>query len=224
MIYYCMSDIHGCLSAFNSALELVLEHLNEPDTALLLLGDYVHRGKDSIDVLERIIGLQKEYGKDKVIALMGNHEEMAISGMWGFNDDNGGDDARYDSCINWMSKLPLYHFDGGTIFVHAGVEEEAEEEWKYGTPDHVFTQKFPAQTGHFCDGLTIVAGHVSTSEISGNSNFNGIYFDGQSHYYIDGDTVKTQNVNILKVDTQKQEYYEVTPSGEVPVLPYSDDM
>ena len=100
MICYCMSDIHGCLSAFNSALELVLEQLNEPDTALLLLGDYVHRGKDSIGVLERIIGLQKEYGKDKVIALMGNHEEMAISGMWGFNDDNGGDDARYDSCIN----------------------------------------------------------------------------------------------------------------------------
>lgn len=27
MIYYCMSDIHGCLSAFNEALGIVLEHI-----------------------------------------------------------------------------------------------------------------------------------------------------------------------------------------------------
>lgn len=59
MIYYCMSDIHGCLSAFNEVLDMVLDKLDEPDTALILLGDYIHGGEDNYGVLDRIISLQK---------------------------------------------------------------------------------------------------------------------------------------------------------------------
>ena len=54
MRIYCMSDIHGCLAAFEEALDLVKEHLEEKDTRLLLLGDYIHGGEDSYAVLIRL--------------------------------------------------------------------------------------------------------------------------------------------------------------------------
>ena len=44
MKIYCMSDIHACLESFEAALENVICHLDEDDTMLLLLGDYVHGG------------------------------------------------------------------------------------------------------------------------------------------------------------------------------------
>ena len=52
MKIYCMSDIHGCLAAFEEALDLFEEHLEEKDTRLLLLGDYIHGGEDNYGVLD----------------------------------------------------------------------------------------------------------------------------------------------------------------------------
>jgi serine/threonine protein phosphatase 1 len=67
MKIFAMSDIHGSPVEFEEALELV--DLSG-DNLLILCGDYIH-GYDSYTVLDRIIGLQNEYGSDKVIALMG---------------------------------------------------------------------------------------------------------------------------------------------------------
>lgn len=224
MIYYCISDIHGCLSAFNDGLKLIIGHLGKPDTALILLGDYVHGGEDNYGVLDKIISLQRRYGRDKVIALMGNHEEMVIKGRYPIDDYDCFNDLN-DKYISWMSDLPYYHTDGATVFVHAGIDEEAGEYWEYGSEygvaDYTFTQKYPAQTGRFCSSYKIVAGHIHTSEISGDPRFNGIFYDGESHYYIDADTLRSGFVNILKVDTERQKYYEITPYGETPVLPFN---
>lgn len=63
MIYYCISDIHGCLSAFNNALNIVIEHLEEENTSLILLGDYVHGGEDSYGVLDRNYGTPRKIWK-----------------------------------------------------------------------------------------------------------------------------------------------------------------
>ena len=219
MIYYCMSDIHGCISAFEKALELVLPQLDDKNTRLILLGDYIHEGEDSYAVLDRIMGLQKQYGSEIVIALMGNHEEMACDNMWYIND-RYPDDTKDKPYIEWMKKLPLFYNDGKTIFVHAGIDEDAQDLWKVGTQDFIFTEKYPAQTGHFYEDYIIVAGHVHTSEIAGSKRFHGIYFDGKSHYYIDADTLKSKKVNVLKVDTSKQKYYIVTPKGERTVKLY----
>lgn len=68
MKIYCMSDIHGCYSALCDALELVIDHLDEPDTKLIFLGDYIHGGEDNIAVLKKIMGLQNIYGHRKVVA------------------------------------------------------------------------------------------------------------------------------------------------------------
>ena len=53
MKIYCMSDIHGCYSALCDALEFVFDHLDEPDTKLIFLGDYIHGGEDNIAVLRK---------------------------------------------------------------------------------------------------------------------------------------------------------------------------
>lgn len=75
MRIYAMSDIHGCLSAFESALSDI--NLDDGISKLVLLGDYVDRGPESNAVLQRIMKLQECYG-ERVIALRGNHEEMLL--------------------------------------------------------------------------------------------------------------------------------------------------
>ena len=70
MKIYCMSVIHGCFAEFDHALSMVTGHLEEEDTMLILLGDYIHGGDDSRGVLDRIMELQYRYGSEKVVALM----------------------------------------------------------------------------------------------------------------------------------------------------------
>lgn len=226
MFVYAMSDLHGCLAEFDYALSLVLPHLEEPDTMLILLGDYIH-GPDSYGVLDRIIELQEKWGTDKVMALCGNHEDMAMDGRWLINQQrfSGGSDSERDDepYLLWMMKLPRYHVEGNTIFVHAGIEEEAEDMWEWGTDDYTFTEKFPAQLGRFYGDMKIVAGHVGTAQISGDPRFHDIYYDGKSHYYIDGSVLSGGTIPVLKVDTNTDKYYQVTESGDWLVLPYDEE-
>ena len=123
MKIYCMSDIHGCLAAFEEALDLFEEHLEEKDTRLLLLGDYIHGGEDNYGVLDKIMAMQQKYGYDKVIALMGNHEEFVLYGstinhmIRTMDDDQKDSDERDEPYIRWIENLPRYYVEGNTIFV-----------------------------------------------------------------------------------------------------------
>lgn len=228
---YAMSDIHGCREAFEAALALVDF---SGDNKLLLLGDYIHGGEDNYGVLDRIIGLQRKYGSDKVIALRGNHEDMAIEGSWRISEHKSersyeidyDEDDRDDEYISWMEGLPCYYVEGNTIFCHAGIDEEAEDLWEDSTDEYTFTGKFPAQTGKFHCGdmdMKIVAGHVYTAEIADNPRFHEIYFDGESHYYIDGTVLDTGEIPVLAVDTKADKYYSVTESGLWIVEPYAEN-
>lgn len=234
MKIYCMSDIHGCLTEFEEALSLVIDHLDESDTKLVLLGDYIHGGPENRGVLDRIMSLQQSYGSDKVVALLGNHDELVIDGLDNIdyatkafaqsdyeyeNDDNND-----DWYIKWLGGLPRYFVAGNTIFVHAGIDEEAGDMWEWGTSDDVFTSKYPAETGKI-EGLDmkVVAGHVGTATISGNPRFHDIYFDGESHYYIDGTVLDSGVIPVLMVDTKTDEYYRVTEAGRWIIAPYGED-
>jgi serine/threonine protein phosphatase 1 len=91
------------------------------------------------------------------------------------------------------------------IFVHAGILEEAEDLWEHGTPKEYFTQKYPADLGHFYKD--IIAGHISSAEIANNQKYLGkIYWDGKSHFYIDGTVEKSGTIPVLKYDTKKKRY------------------
>ena len=219
---YAMSDIHGCLQSFDEALNLV--DLSG-DNKLILCGDYIHGGQDNYGVLDKIIELERKYGSDKIIVLAGNHEDMAIDGRWpigedrffGSGVDNDDSDDRY---ILWMQNLRRYYVEGDTIFVHAGVDEEANDLWEWGTDDYTFTEKYPAQTGKFY--MNIVAGHIGTGVISGELNFHDIYYDGESHYYIDGTVLDSGTIPVIKLDIDSGKFYCVTETGDWLILPYDE--
>ena len=213
MKIYAISDIHGCSKELERALSLIDFSV---DNKLILLGDYIH-GKDGYGVLDKIINLQKEYGTDRVIALLGNHEDMVLDGICSINNDNifYDGDEKY---IEWLKTLQRYYETEKQIFCHAGICEEAEDLWKWSTDDYMFTSKFPAQFGKFYKD--IIAGHIGTAGISGDSNYHDIYFDGQSHYYIDGTTLESGNIPILMYDTGTEKYYSIKEDGAWYVFPY----
>lgn len=213
MFIYAMSDIHGCLSEFEEALSLI--DLSG-DNILVLLGDYIHRGSDSYGVLNRIMELENTYGKNKVVVLAGNHEDMAIDGRWSISDDESD-----DKYLFWMKGLKRYYATEHQIFCHAGIDEDAGDLWKWGTDDYTFTEKYPPQTGSFY--MDIIAGHTGTSKISGNPYFHDIFYDGESHYYIDGTVLVSRVIPVLKVDTETNRYYRVTESGDWLILPYDEE-
>ena len=231
MKIYCMSDIHGCLAEFEEALSLVIEHLEEPETMLCLMGDYVHGGADNQGVLDKIMSLQNQYGPDKVLALMGNHEAFVMYGYSTINhmsktldEEDSMDESDEDKYIQWMENLPRYYTEGNTIFVHAGIDEEAGDLWEWGTGDEIFVGKYPAETGKIKDlDMKVVAGHVGTAEIAGDPKFHDIYYDGESHYYIDGTVLDSGVIPVLMVDTDEDKYYRVTQSGNWLILPYDEE-
>jgi serine/threonine protein phosphatase 1 len=109
--------------------------------------------------------------------------------------------------IDWIRKMPLYYETKDQIFVHAGVDEEAEDMWKWGTPDETFMWKFPATTGPFLK--TVIAGHVGTSRLAKDENYHDIYHDGKSHYFIDGSVYKDGKLLLLVYDETTGEYMQL---------------
>jgi serine/threonine protein phosphatase 1 len=67
-----IGDIHGCGRAFDTLLALVAP---TDDDTIVTLGDYVDRGPDSFQVIERLIALNRE---KRLVALRGNHELMLL--------------------------------------------------------------------------------------------------------------------------------------------------
>ena len=111
------------------------------------------------------------------------------------------------SLISWVKKMPLYHDTKWQIFVHAGVDERAGDEWKIATSDDEFMYKYPPTTGKFIK--TIVAGHTGTYNDcrSADPDYHGIWFDGESHYYIDGSVyMENGQLNILAFDEKTGTY------------------
>ena len=156
---------------------------------------------------------------------MGNHEEYVIAGSASVQEllsdevyDSGSADD--DNYIIFMQNLPHYYVEENIIFVHAGIYEEAGEEWEYESTDRDYLEKFPPETGCFEGGMIIVAGHVGTAIITGNPRFHDIYFDGESHYYIDGTVYDSGVINVLMYDADEEIFYQVDESGKYEIEPY----
>jgi serine/threonine protein phosphatase 1 len=70
-----ISDIHGEIELFNKLLHKA--QYDPTEDQLILLGDYVDRGPNSRDVVEKVIEL-KEQG---ALVLKGNHEDMMVKAL-----------------------------------------------------------------------------------------------------------------------------------------------
>ena len=121
--------------------------------------------------------------------------------------------------IGWLCELPLYYETDRQIFVHAGIDEEAEDTWMWGTSDDVFLNKFPETTGKFYKD--IIAGHVGSATVSGDRDFHDVYYDGASHYYIDGTVHVSGHIPVLVFDEERGRYYSLQEDGTERLIPHS---
>lgn len=124
-----IGDIHGCYYTLLNLLTKV--NYNKENDKLIFVGDYIDRGKYSYEVVDYLIKLQREVGKDKCICLLGNHEYMAYMDLqlW---KSNGGtttiksyfrNNVRRDVHLWWFRQLPLIYETDDFICCHSGLPE-----------------------------------------------------------------------------------------------------
>ena len=69
-----IGDVHGCVHALDTILAAIA-----PKSAdqIVFLGDLIDQGRDSRDVIDRLIELRN---RCRLIVIQGNHEEMMLAG------------------------------------------------------------------------------------------------------------------------------------------------
>lgn len=109
--------------------------------------------------------------------------------------------SKHKALISWLSRLPCYYETDKCIFVHAGIDEEADDLWAVGTLKEMFLYKYPPSVGSFYK--YIIAGHIGTDneKLANDPLFHDIFYDGQSHIYIDGSVYKEGGkINLLYME------------------------
>jgi bis(5'-nucleosyl)-tetraphosphatase (symmetrical) len=114
-----IGDIHGCLDEFNELMKKVSYNPNED--RLILLGDLIDRGPDSVGVIQRARELKLE-------CVMGNHEHKFVK--WFRSQGTRVDvyDRRdfytkfTDQDIQYIQDMPTYIELHDVIAVHAGLK------------------------------------------------------------------------------------------------------
>src|SRR6516225_3564588 len=127
---YAIADLHGRFDLLEMALARVTERA-EPPATLITLGDYVDRGPDSRQIIERLMaGLERDGWR--LICLKGNHEDIMWQTCrrlpdvdWWLTNGGGatlisygqhkGDQADVAvvpaAHLDWIEQLPLMHVD-----------------------------------------------------------------------------------------------------------------
>ena len=145
-----VGDIHGMYDKLIALMEKV--KFNPEQDLLIFLGDYIDRGPHSLECLDYVMALNKQY-PEWVIPLLGNHEYMCVgyilcekydfgrellpdfridlvlSYAW---SDNGGEDTyrklkTLEKCelekrLRWLAGLPIYYQVNDYFFCHAGLD------------------------------------------------------------------------------------------------------
>jgi bis(5'-nucleosyl)-tetraphosphatase (symmetrical) len=114
-----VGDIHGCIDEFEELLR-VLSYDKRSDR-LILLGDLIDRGPDSLGVVQkaRKMGLE---------CVMGNHEYKFLkwwksSGSQADVYDRKDFYTRFtDEDVNYIFRMPTYIKLDGAVIVHAGLK------------------------------------------------------------------------------------------------------
>jgi serine/threonine protein phosphatase 1 len=165
-----IGDIHGCSTALNTLLAAVDPG---PEDQIVTLGDYVDRGPDTAEVLERVIELHRI---GRLIALRGNHEWMMLQARTGRPEGwlmYGGRQAlasyAQDGEPGRIEDVPQHHWDflenqlvdlyeaDTHFFVHGSVDPDLPfaEQQSYMT----LWEKFDNPRPHV-SGKIMVCGHT----------------------------------------------------------------
>lgn len=136
MTTYAVPDIHGRFDLLEAALDWI--HADSPAGGrVVFLGDYIDRGPQSREVIERLMAGPYVEGWEWV-CLKGNHEDMMVEAIRHPMDAdgwliNGGTQtlasyamqsstgAMSAAHVDWCDKRPLIFDDGKRVFVHAAI-------------------------------------------------------------------------------------------------------
>lgn len=243
MATYVMSDLHGCMWAWEKIKSFI-----KPDDKIICLGDLIDRGPQSWELFKMV------YNDPQVaIILRGNHEDMMIEacedylydGKWDYYSYrlchiNGGEQTLSDWEIDperekWLSKLKelptwdFYNFNGRKIILcHAGftpwlnhqnteciIPSDRKLIWDR---EHLYEDWNDQEM----EDVIIVHGHttiihlidyVSNIEESVDNIEVVTYCDGHK-IDIDLCTVYTDKVAILNLDTLTPIYFEKDVNNE----------
>lgn len=185
MQYYAIADLHGRFDLMEQAM-LTIEAKAKGEFKIITLGDYVDRGPQSKQIIEKLMELQSKW--PHLICLQGNHEAMMVEsittplmpGWWMGNGGNttvqsygwGGEpystycyDVVPKEHINWIKELPLYYETEKQVFVHAGIpdadkplDEQTKLEGYHGEIKMQWMLYNPTDIGGY-QGKHVVHGH-----------------------------------------------------------------
>ncbi|MGB3339796.1 MAG: metallophosphoesterase family protein [Devosia sp.] len=127
---YVIADLHGRYDLLAKALARIEGGQTNGGT-VVFLGDYIDRGPQSRQIVERLIA-GPPTGWNWV-TLMGNHEYLMVQchgtpdpdwwlGNGGIHTLESYDGRVPDDHIEWAKHLPMVHRDAFRVFVHAGVD------------------------------------------------------------------------------------------------------
>ncbi|KAK8891803.1 hypothetical protein M9Y10_029023 [Tritrichomonas musculus] len=116
-----VGDLHGNLIDF---LKILYYFGVPPKSRYLFLGDFVDRGRYSVNVISLILSLMVKYPND-IYLIRGNHEFSHINRAYGFFDEclnTYGSEQIWNQFQEVFSYLPLAAVIGGSVFcVHGGL-------------------------------------------------------------------------------------------------------
>lgn len=121
-----VGDIHG---QFHDLLELFRITGRPPGTSFLFLGDYVDRGKHSVETITLLCLLKLKYPK-RIFMIRGNHETRTTNMQYGFsvecNEKFGSPDV-WQYFNKLFDFLPMAATVANKIFcVHGGLSPQVE--------------------------------------------------------------------------------------------------
>lgn len=195
----CISDIHGCYSAFDTLLKKC--RYDKGADYLFILGDLAEKGRENIAVIRKVMELCQN---PNVICIKGNNDTMCV--RMAFSDskekflsrlDNRPfncyiemaqelglakedfekefDESRekvnkaFEAELSFMASLPLAIETEEHIFIHAGIENRPD--WQNTSERFALTEPWYFNQEHQAD-KTVVCGHYPTYNFEAANNTN----------------------------------------------------
>lgn len=171
-----IGDIHGCFYTLMDLLEKI--EYKEAEDRLIFVGDYIDRGENSFEVLDFLFKLQKRVGKEAVVCLMGNHEDMMLydKACWLNNGGNATRKSFYKHHFQpnvfnfWLKKLPLYFESEAYIVCHAGLPYAKLED---NSRDDILWDRDWLRYCHVETEKPVIFGHTITGTGEARIVYNG---------------------------------------------------
>jgi len=182
-----ISDPHGCYRMLHDLIEQCIK-LDFTSDKLVICGDIVDRGPESMECVLYLDDLKKRY-PDNVVLLLGNHEWKIREGLrhrskgtmadmrapleWLLAeggsetvDSFGGMDNVIKILLPFIDRMDVYHEAAGHLFVHGGVPSGTRDIRNVPIPELLWNRELVNPI----PGTTIVCGHTVHEQVTRYDN------------------------------------------------------